>query len=73
MHSPNGQNDKFFGATRFSQKLFIFKKFSKKIIIKNPKCQKIKVMDFSIANVAYQQNHRKSFGILKQYFLKPIW
>ena len=71
MRSPNGQNDKFFGATRFSQKLFIFKKFFQKI--KNPKCQKIEVMDFGIANVAYQQNHRKSFGILEQYFLKPIW
>ena len=42
-------------------------------LIKNPKCQKIEVMDFSIANVAYQQNYRKSFGISEQYFLKPIW
>ena len=72
MRSPNGQNDKFFGATRFSQKLFIFKKFFQNLI-KNPKCQKIEVMDFGIANVAYQQNHCKSFGILEQYFLKPIW
>ena len=56
----------------FPKNYLYLKSFSKNLI-KNPKSQKIEVMDFGIANVAYHQNHRKSFGILEQYFLKPIW